>query len=186
MNHISFNCEKASVLIASVKCPYLCVCVSTHAACVEARGWQWVLSSTVLTLYLETGYLTKVGTYQFSFAGWYPLVAAPPVLRLQLILLCLIPCGCCGSKLSPSCLSGKHFTEWAIFPAQFWYFDVIFLFLPLLWNNICSSIYLLCPQTAISYFQIRLFCSWVVICHLSLDLSLPVSILEFIPLCYFY
>lgn len=104
----------------------------------------------------------------------------------RFILLCLISCGCCGSKLSSSCLSCQHFTHRAIFLAQFWCFDAMFLSLPLLWNNICSSIYPPCLQTALSYFQIHLFCSWVVIRHFSLDLSLPVSILEFIPLCYFY
>jgi hypothetical protein len=179
MNHISFNCEKVSVLIASVKCACLCTCVSTHAVCVEAWGWQWVLSSTVLHSVSWDGYLTEVGAYQFSFANWYPPSPPHQSWDYRLMLPCLISC---GSNLSTSCLSGKHFTHWTIFPAQFWCFDVIFLWLPFLWNNICSSVYSLCPQTVLSYFQIHLFCSWVVIHHLSLDLS----ILEFIPLSYFY
>lgn len=36
------------------------------------------------------------------------------------MLLCLVLCGCCGSELSSSSLSGKHFTDWAIFSTQFW------------------------------------------------------------------
>lgn len=159
---------------------HVCVLVFPHMQCVwrpeVGSGYCPLLFST---LYLETGYLTEVGAYQFSFANWYPPSPPHQSWDYRLMLPCLISC---GSNLSTSCLSGKHFTHWTIFPAQFWCFDVIFLWLPFLWNNICSSVYSLCPQTVLSYFQIHLFCSWVVIHHLSLDLS----ILEFIPLSYFY
>lgn len=90
------------------------VCVRASGQCWKSLSILWKLRQQLpLTLKLKI-WLSLSG--QQILGIFLPLT--PQYWDYKHALLHMSVCRFWGSKFSSSCLSGKHFTNWAIFPAQ--------------------------------------------------------------------